>query len=178
MAEQVDGGGIMKRIKILYNLGCFLLVSVGLFAAGSGMAGEYVALDGVKDVKVVFDVRGKNVKPIALQLDLIHKTYHDANIRAASESPEVAVVFGGGAVKLISDKRKGYNDEEKMLLDLINGKLAEMSKDGIRLEVCLFAASVHGVDPETIPAHINRIENGWISLVGYQQKGFSLVAVF
>lgn len=168
----------MKRIKMLHVFSLLLFVFFGLYSVGTGLAGEYAALDGVKDIKIVFDVRGKNIKPIALQIDLIHKTYHDANIRAASERPKVAVVFGGHAVKLISDKRKGYNDEEKMLLDLVNGKLAEMTKDGIRLEVCLFAANVHGVDPETIPAHINRVENGWISSVGYQTKGYSLVPVF
>ena len=154
----------------------FLLAVSAL--GGTCFASPYPALEGVKEIKVIFDVRGKNVKPITLQLDLIHKTFNDPGIRAVSQKPKVAVVFGGGAVKLLSSNRDGYSDQEKMLLELIAGKLAEMNRDGIRLEVCLFAADVHDVDPATIPEFIHRVDNGWISTLGYQAQGYSLVAVF
>ena len=168
----------MDRQRLFFHAGILLFLTSVLLIGSTGSAGEYVALNSVKEIKVVFDVRGKNVKPIALQLDLIHKTYHDANIRGITNKPEVAVVFGGGAVKLISKTRDGYTEDEKRLLGIIQDKLAEMNRDGIRLEVCLFAANVHGVDPPTIPEFINRVDNGWISILGYQQKGYSLVAVF
>ena len=162
--------------KMLFFL--FILL-IGLFSAATVHAADkYAALDGVKNIKAVFDVRGKNVKPLALQLDLIHKIYHDMNIRDVTQTPEVALVFSSGAVKLISNNRKGYTSDEKRFLGLIEGKLAEMAKDGIRLEVCLFAADVYDVDPATIPEHIHRVDNGWISIIGYQSKGYSLVAVF
>ncbi len=154
-----------------------LLLATFVFG-GTSFAGSYPALDGVKDIKVIFDVRGNKVKTVALQLDLIHKTYYEANIRAVTEKPKIVVVFGGGAVKLISINRKGYSDQEKMFLDMIEGKLAEMAREGIRLEVCLFASEVHDVDPATIPEYIHRVDNGWISILGYQAQGYSLVAVF
>ena len=110
------------------------LILAGIVFGGTGFAQSYAGIDGVKDVKIIFDVRGKKLKPIALQLDLIHKTYYEANIRGITEKPRVAVVFGGGAVKLISSNRAGYNDHEKMLLEMIAGKLAEMDLDGIRLD--------------------------------------------
>lgn len=168
----------MDRQRGFFTAGVFLFLTSVLLFGTTGEAADYASLEGVKDIKVVFDVRGKNVKPITLQLDLIHKTYYDANIRGITNKPEVAVVFGGGAVKLISKTHDGYTDGEKMLLGLIQDKLAEMERDGIRIEVCLFAADVHGVDPTTIPEFIHRVDNGWISVLGYQQKGYSLVAVF
>ena len=83
-----------KELKAIWFGVVFLLT--GFFLAAEAMAaGPYAGPDGVKDVKIVFDVRGKNVKPIALQLDLIHKTFFDSNIRSITDNPEVAVVFGG-----------------------------------------------------------------------------------
>lgn len=168
----------MNSKKSMYFLISILFLLASVVFAGTGFAGEYTSLKGLNEIKAVFDVRGKNIKALALQLDLVHKTFHDASIRSVSKKPEMSVVFGGGAVKLISSDREEFNDEEKMLLGLIENKLMEMSRDGIRLEVCLFALDVHDVEPDTIPEHIYRVDNGWISLIGYQQHGYSLVAIF
>ena len=73
---------------------------------------------------------------------------------------------------------KGEISGAKVNYCLDTEKLAEMNRDGIRLEVCLFAADVHDVDPATIPGYIHRVDNGWISTLGYQAQGYSLVAVF
>jgi intracellular sulfur oxidation DsrE/DsrF family protein len=56
--------------------------------------------------------------------------------------------------------------------------IAAMAKDGIRLEVCLFAAKVLGVNPDSIAPEIHRVGNGWIASLGYQQKGYSLIPVY
>ena len=168
----------MKHFNIASVQGVALFLCAFLFLSFNAHASEYAALNGVKDIKAVFDVRSKTVKTAAIQLDLIHQTYHEQNIRNASEQPLFAVVFGGAAVKLISSDREEYSDDEKMLLTMITDKLAAMVKDGIRLEVCLFAADVFDIEPETILPGIHHVDNGWISLIGYQAKGYSLVAVF
>jgi intracellular sulfur oxidation DsrE/DsrF family protein len=168
----------MKPIKKISVHGVALFLFTLAFIAFNTHAGEFFALKGLHDIKAVFDVRSKSVKTAAIQLDLIHQTYYEQNIRNASEKPAFAVVFGGAAVKLISTDREGYSDEEKMLLGLIADKATAMAKDGIRLEVCLFAADVHDVEPETLLPGIHHVDNGWISLIGYQAKGYSLVSVF
>lgn len=53
-----------------------------------------------------------------------------------------------------------------------------MSKDGMQMEICLFAANFFSVDPETISSLISRVNNGWISSIGYQEQGYTLVPVF
>ena len=53
-----------------------------------------------------------------------------------------------------------------------------MSKDGVKLEICLFAAEVFGVDPASVLPEIKRVGNGWISLIGYQSKGYALVPAY
>ena len=53
-----------------------------------------------------------------------------------------------------------------------------MSKAGIKLEICLIAARVLGVDPASILPEIKKVPNGYISVIGYQAHGYSLVHVY
>jgi intracellular sulfur oxidation DsrE/DsrF family protein len=52
-----------------------------------------------------------------------------------------------------------------------------MAKDGIKLEICLFAVKVFGMESSTILPEIKQVGNGWISLIGYEAKGYSLVPI-
>jgi len=114
----------MKNHKKINTLQITLIIFTLFFVSLNTYASEYVALDNLKEIKAVFDVRQKNIKTAALQLDLIHQTYHEQNIRNASEHPVFIVVFGGAAVKLLSSNREGYSDEEEMLLGLISDTIA------------------------------------------------------
>ena len=156
----------------------FLSICLLLVAVANGFAEEYEALKGLKSVKAVFDVRAGNPKSAALSLKLIHQTYQDKNITAITKQPAFAVVFIGPSVKLISKNREGFSSEEQKTLDEIAGIISQMSKEGIKLEICLFAAQVFGVDPASVLPEIKRVGNGWISLMGYQAKGYSLVPAY
>jgi intracellular sulfur oxidation DsrE/DsrF family protein len=157
-----------------------LLISVCLLCitAGASYGGEYKALDGLTTVKGVFDFRAGNPKSAAMQLDMIHKITHDKSIMAVTQKPEFAVVFIGPSVKLISKNREGFSPEDQKSLDEIADTVSKMAKEGIRLEICLVAAKVFGVDPSSILPEIAGVENGWISLIGYQAKDYSLVPAY
>ncbi len=167
----------MKTLKSILQV---IVVStiVGLFASNNTFANEYVSLNGLDTIKAVFDVRAGKVKSAAIQLDLIHQTFKDKNIQNVTSKPDFAVVFGGGAVKLVSSNTESYSAEEKVLIGQIATTLKAMAKDGIKLEICLFAANLFKVDPATILPELKQVNNGWISLIGYQSKGYALVAVF
>jgi intracellular sulfur oxidation DsrE/DsrF family protein len=136
------------------------------------------ALKGLKSVKVVSDFRTGNLKATALFLDVIHDTFKGKNIAAVTDKPEFVVVFLGPSVKLISNKREGVSPEDHKVLDAIAGRISEMAKDGIKFEICLFAARMFQVDPATDYSDIKHTENGVISLIGYQAKDFSLVPIY
>ena len=95
-----------------------------------------------------------------------------------SKKPKFVVVFGGSSVKFVSTQIEEFNDEERFLLGQIGIKLSTMAKDGIKFEICLFAADLFDVESDTILHEIKQVENGWISLIGYQAKGYSLIAAF
>jgi len=168
----------MNKINVLifrviaFSLAICLLVVAHTYAEG------YEALDELNDIKVVFDVRSKTVKSAAIQLDLIHQTYRDKYILEVSKTPKFVVVFGGSSVKFVSTQIEEFNDEERFLLGQMAIKLVTMAKDGIKFEICLFAADLFDVASDTILHEIKQVENGWISLIGYQAKGYSLVAAF
>jgi intracellular sulfur oxidation DsrE/DsrF family protein len=68
--------------------------------------------------------------------------------------------------------------EDQKSMDEIAQTIREMAKDGIKLEVCDFAVKVFGVDPASILPEIKHVPNGWVSLIGYQARGYSLVPAY
>ncbi|HVO65176.1 MAG TPA: DsrE family protein [Syntrophales bacterium] len=160
-------------IFCLFLSTCLIFVSVA-----QGFGQEYEALKGLKSVKAVFDVRISNPKSAALSLKLVHDTYKDKNIIAVTKKPAFVVIFIGPSVKLISKNKEGFSPEEQKVLDQIASIISEMSKDGIKLEICLFAAKVFNVDPASVLPGIKHVPNGWVSLIGYEAKGYSLVPAY
>jgi intracellular sulfur oxidation DsrE/DsrF family protein len=162
---------MIMRSKIMLLL--YLIAVISLYAVSPASAEEYRALNGVRSVKAVFDERIGDPQIASSHLKLIHQTYKQ--LSALKKSPAVAVVFIGPSVKLISKNREGFSAEQQKSLDAIAETVSEMSRDGIRLEVCLVAAKAFHVDPASILPEIKRSENGFISLIGYQSQGYSLV---
>jgi intracellular sulfur oxidation DsrE/DsrF family protein len=162
--------------KIIVSL--FLSVCLLLVTAGSAYSEGYEALNGLTAVKAVFDFRVGNPKSALLQLDLLNQTFKDKGIRAAAEKPEFVIVFIGPSVKLISSNREGFSAEDQKTLDEIAALISKMSKEGIKLEACMFAAKLLAVDPASILPEIEQVGNGWISLIGYQAKGYSIVPAY
>jgi intracellular sulfur oxidation DsrE/DsrF family protein len=154
-----------------------LLVAFCLFGSVSvSMAAEYEALKHIKVVQAVFDFRTGDPKAAALQMNLIHDTYRDLSLM--KKKPVFMVIFMGPSIKLLSRDRTSFSPEDRKHLDEIARTIPSMSRNGIRFEICLVSASAFNTDPESILPEITKVENGWISSIGYQVQGYSLVPVF
>jgi uncharacterized protein len=154
-----------------------LFVAISLVCAVSGVsAEEYASMKGVESVKVVFDERESSPQTAVVHLNLLHQTFKD--LEAMNKNPVFVVIFSGPSVKLISKNREGFPPGDQKSLDEVANTLSEMSKDGITLEMCLVAAKVFGVDPASALPEIKRVGNGWISMIGYQAQGYSLVPIY
>jgi intracellular sulfur oxidation DsrE/DsrF family protein len=140
-------------------------------------ASEYVALDGVKQVKAVFDVSLGSPQVANIVFWAVKNVYEDDSARALSEPPQVAVVFHGPAVKLISTDYKDFKASDQKSLDEFAAMIRQMKKDGVKLEVCEYALKVLNVDPATILPEVDKVGNGFISIVGYQSQGYSVVTI-
>ncbi len=155
--------------------GILCLLAILVVSAG---AQEYEALKGVQSVKTIFDFRDGNPDTALVHLQLIHDTYKSPAIRAISAKPEFVVVFMDVSVLVLSKNRKSFSPEERQKLETFDKTILAMAKDGIRLEVCLFAVGSLEVDPASITPEIQRVGNGWITSLGYQQQGYALVPVY
>lgn len=163
---------MISTMLVLFSL-FFLLV-----AAGPAPAGEYKALQGADSVDTIFDFREGDPASALVHLSLAHNTFTDKAIQDVSEKPRFVVVFMGGAVKLLSSDRSAFTEEQRKTLEKMDNVISKMAKDGIKLEVCLYAVDFFGVDPETISPEIDVVPNGWISSIGYQANGYALVPIF
>lgn len=167
----------MKK-SVRTTLAAFFILCLLGFLGVSASAQGYEALKGIKSVNTIFDFRDGNTESALIHLKLVHDTFKDPVIRAVSEKPEFVVVFMDVSVLLLSNEREKFSSEEKKRLEEFDQTIAAMAKDGIRLEVCMFAASLMGVKPESFPPQIHPVENGWIASLGYQQKGYSVVPAY
>lgn len=155
----------------------FVLSPAGFFI-DSANAREYEALKGIKSVSTIFDFRDGEPASALVHLKLIHDTFKDQALKAVSQKPQFVVVFMGPSVMLLTKNRESFTPDEKKQLEQFDSTISAMAKDGIRLEMCLFAANFFKIDPGSVAPEINQVDNGWIASLGYQQKDYSLVPVY
>ncbi|WP_022667396.1 DsrE family protein [Desulfospira joergensenii] len=148
------------------------------FKTDKAFSEPYKALKGVDSVKAVFDLRVKNPRALAIHLDLINDTFEDPEVTSIQGKPDFVVIFMGPAVKFISKNTEGYSPEDKIHLDAIAAMIPDFFENGIKLQVCMFAAQSYGVSPDSILPGIEQVGNGWISSIGYQRQGYALISDF
>jgi intracellular sulfur oxidation DsrE/DsrF family protein len=170
----------MKSFHINHARHIFTILLAVLFVAvvaGSAMSNEYKALNGVNKLKAVFEVSLGSPKMAPLVFWAVRNAYDAEAVKSLPEKPEVVVVFHGPVVKLITSNREGFSAEEATALDQFAEMIRQMKAEGVRFEVCLYAAKVLGVDPTTILPEIDQVGNGFISVIGYQQQGYAVVRI-
>jgi len=157
----------------------FLFVGVlSLLMMPCVVAGEYDnALKDVKGIKVVYDVSPGDPAVNNVVFWAVRNVYQDKAVTSLPQKPEVAVVFHGPVVKLLSSDRSGFDAKAVAEIDKFQATLREMKKEGVVLEVCVYALKVFGVDPATIMPEIDQVGNGFISVAGYQAQGYSVVTI-
>jgi len=167
----------MQRSAKIIVLGIFLTVCLLTVTVGNAISEEYSTLKGLKSIKAVFDFELGNPQSALLHLQVIHQTFKDKNMWIGKKKPSIVVVFIGPSVKLASKNRGGFSAEDQKILDEYAATISAMKKDGIQFEICLIAVKVFGVEPSSILPEIKQVGNGWISLIGYEAKGYALVPV-
>ncbi|MDT8334377.1 MAG: DsrE family protein [Desulfurivibrionaceae bacterium] len=150
----------MKRISgsLLRNpLALFLVFPLAIPTA-SALAGEYdMALKNVDGVKAVFNVSLGSPAVANAVFWAVGNAYRDEAVRKLPKKPEVAVVFHGKAVKLLTIDKAGFDKKEHGEIDKFQATLREMKKEGVTFEVCMYAVKVIGLDPTTVMPEIDKV---------------------
>jgi len=167
--------------KFYHSLRCFTVIAFSLAVLALGAipaaAGEYPALTGVKGLNSVFDFGLGSPEIVAVVLPAVLDVHQNQEVRALPAAPRSVIVFHGKSVKLISTDRKGVEKNELEAYDKVADLIRKLKKAGIRMEVCMYAVKVFGIDPATLMPEIDRVGNGFISVLGYQAQGYSVQAI-
>ena len=148
-----------------------------IFTTGPVTAGKYAALEGVKGLDSVFDFVLASPKTATVVLPAIKGVHEDESVRALETPPRTVIVFHGGATKLITTDRSGFEKAEHEALDQVAAMIRQFKQAGIKMEVCMYAVKVLGIDPATLMPEIDQVGNGFISILGYQAQGYSVVTI-
>ncbi len=163
---------INLRIPLLLLLGMTFLP----FTALADAPNDAAALEGVEHGKVVFDINNSSASALNLYLAVIRET-HDDLIRQGVE-PDIILAFRGPAVTLVSTDRERFDHTDSDALNQIADHIADLQMFGVRMEGCSVATRLFQVDNNTLLDGIDPVGNTFVSLIGYQARGYAVIPIY
>ena len=162
-----------------FVLQIFAICSFVLFMFSLVQATELSDADALEDVevgKVVWDVLASRPDRLLFYLKLIDETYDDL-VRQDVE-PEMVFIFHGHALNLIKSEPDEFLARDKQALQEALMLISELnSKSGVRMEACSISARMQDIENDGIISDVKMVGNTYVSLIGYQAKGYSVIPV-
>jgi len=149
----------------------FAVVAVAAFA----QADDHASLQGVKELKVAFDLVEGDGKGLLNRLSVIDETR--ASLIKQGVKPNFVVTFRGPATRLVQSDMTKVKPEDREAAARIAAKLQEMSRaPGVSsIEQCSVAIRQQETRAEDVLPVITVVGNSWISLMAYQSKGYAYI---
>jgi len=149
----------------IFVLSIILLASIGFAQPDS--------LTGLKDAKFVVDLNQGDAKKLKLRLALILETMD--NIAEEGVNPVVVVAVRGGASKFMTMTDIYVEYEDVRTKAEIFNLTSELAKRGVKLEQCAVALRLLKIDPKQVHPKFEIVKNGYVSLIGYQNRGYAIL---
>lgn len=163
----------------LLRLIAILLLLPGLALPTLAMAekpSDQRALEGLTQGKIVWDINMASAQKLSLYLNVIQETYDD--LKRQGVEPDMVFAFRGTSVRLI---RTGHDDlpldEIEHHEQLASQLKALMARPGVQMEACAIAMRLFGVDAAGLLPGIMPVGNTFVSLMGYQMKGYASILI-
>ena len=167
----------MKGPVLLFIRLCVIvfLWSSPVFAAGSGFDNSS-ALEGLTEVQVYFDVTQGKADVLLARMDLIERTLKQ--LEQDSIAVTAVIGFRAGASHYITAGKDYVLDEEIATKLKIGAWVQQFSQSGITVEQCSIAAAQQGITAADFLPEVTVVQNGFVSLIGYQAKGFAVIPIY
>ncbi len=162
---------MFRRILISLLLPVFLFLTVCI-AEGKEYK-QSQSIEGLTTVKIYFDVNVGIPQKLILRLSLIDKTL--SQLETAGIQTDVAIGFRGKASKFVTNGNWYVEKEDQAAKALVHQWLETFAKQGIHMEQCLIAADLNGIAPEDVRTELEVTRNGYVSMIAYQNRGYSMV---
>lgn len=162
----------MKRNIHLPTVLGFFVVLVCLTSCGEEPPGSR-ALTGMNQAKVYFDVNVGHPAKLLSRLDIINRTRD--SLLEMGVTPEFIIGFRSTASNFVTKGDDYVFEEELEDKRKVHEWLRRFAELGITMEQCRIAAGFQGIDSSDFRPEIELVPNGYISMIGYQLKGYAQI---
>ncbi len=131
------------------------------------------ALAGLDQARAVFDINQGNPALLSLRLRLVEESWqqlHDSGLK-----PQFVLTFRGRASRFLTKGTGSVSRQEENLKSDIQERLRSLHRRGIPLEQCAIAAELSQIDPGDFIPEVTVVANGYVSLIGYQNRGYAFI---
>ena len=156
--------------KSIYVCMCLFLASAMAFAA---QFDNEKALKGLSSVKIVCDVNVGDPDLLLTRMYFLDTTY--SQLLDAGVTPAIVISFRGKASLFITKNDKYIKAEHRKQRIEMKKWIKHFKELGFTIEQCYIAAKSHKIDTKDFLPQVNIVENGYISLIGYQSKGYAFL---
>ncbi|MCA1790780.1 MAG: DsrE family protein [Thioalkalivibrio sp.] len=163
-------------MQLKYLLLLLLAMALFPFATLADQPNDAAALEGVERGKVVFDINNSSASSLNLYLAVIRET-HDDLVKQGVE-PDILLAFRGPAVTLVSTDRERFDLADFDALDQIADHIADLQMLGVQMEGCGVATRLFQIDNQTLLDGIEPVGNTFVSLIGYQARGYAVIPIY
>ena len=155
--------------SILLSIGSVILATAA--PATDLEPNDAAALAGLDSTKSVFLINKATAAETARYLKGIRATH--VSLAKQGVAPTTVLVFLGKPVQYITtEPDKTIAAEQEDALSSIAATAKELKELGVRMEVCSAATKHFGVDNASLLPEMDVVGNGFISLIGWQSKGY------
>jgi len=127
-----------------------------------------------QEYKAVFDCASSDARYIAGQLALVEKTKR--MIEAQGDEALFAVTLHGGCiVAAAKDYGALVPDDEVVYIQKAQESLARLAKAKVEVVACAIAMNAFGIGRKAAVPFMRISENGYIDVIGYQNRGYALM---
>jgi intracellular sulfur oxidation DsrE/DsrF family protein len=167
------------KVSTTWTLGLILVLSAMLAVLVLGTrshAADDNPISGLKDAKVAFDITAGEPGRLLNILNTIDETRE--SFARQGVTPHFVLAFRGPASLLTQTDLSRLKPEDRETATRIAAKLKQLhGSAGIeRLDQCSIALRTQKVDKAQVNPDVTVVENGWITLVAYQAKGYAYIA--
>lgn len=136
-------------------------------------APDYRSISGLSTAKAYFDLKVGNPAKLLMRLKQIDETYNQ--IADNDVKPEFVIGIRGKASYFVTKGSDYVFEDEVEAKKTVHKKIKEFRDRGMLVEQCRVAAELHEIDPQDFIKNIDVVPNGYVSIIGYQAKGYSFV---
>ena len=164
-----------KLSCIFFSFVFVMVIGSVNFVSASEEIDDSDALKSVQITKSLFDINVSTAGKLELYLQVISQTYDD--LVRQKQVPNFVIAFRGASVRLITTENWAFSDEDQESLKKAAASIQQLRELGVKLEACAIATSLFKIDNKTILPGIKVVGNTFVSLIGYQTKGYALVPI-